>query len=298
MDPPPEVQAAGVSFIAGCAGGAVQALFGHPFDTVKVGLSLTPGVQLLQVNMQVSDTADTLLTSAKEIAKAEGLQGFYRGLMAPLSGVATFTAIEFGAYNYMKTIFEEKGDTPRVSYFQLAVSGAFSGVCLSFALSPFELVKSNVQVQKQGGTITTLVRLLKTRGPSYVLGTGLVATLLREVPGNMAYFVGYEFLKSWLSGREPHESPESTPSATTCLIAGGVAGCSFWTISYPMDIVKTRLQTAPAGRYSGILDCAKQLFQAKGPKAFYRGFAPCFLRAFPANAITFLTYEYVVNLLS
>ena len=37
---------------------------------------------------------------------------------------------------------------------------------------------------------------------------------------------------------------------------------------------------------------AVNMWSADGAAAFYRGFAPCVLRAFPACAALFATYEY------
>lgn len=284
-----EVRAAGVSFLAGCAGGAAQAIFGHPFDTVKV-------------TMQVSETEVSTLGSVSKIFHEEGIRGFYRGLMAPLAGVAFFTAVEFSAYQYMKEVLGNRratGEGP--TYSDLALSGVFAGASLSLVLSPFELVKSHVQIQavdgvEKVGSGKTLQNLVKQRGVSYVATTGLGATLMREMPGNMVYFTSYELLKRILARGDA--AALASPSALTCIAAGGLAGCAFWTVSYPMDILKTRIQTAPQGRYAGLVDCAKHVFRKNGFTAFYRGFAPCFARAFPANAVTFLAYEWVLKLCS
>ena len=37
---------------------------------------------------------------------------------------------------------------------------------------------------------------------------------------------------------------------------------------------------------------AVNMWRADGPAAFYRGFAPCVLRAFPACAALFAAFEY------
>lgn len=62
---------------------------------------------------------------------------------------------------------------------------------------------------------------------------------------------------------------------------------------YPMDIIKSKLQTQALGRglYKGIWDCARQVVRYEGVGGLYRGFSPCLMRAFPANAAAFLAYE-------
>jgi len=58
-----------------------------------------------------------------------------------------------------------------------------------------------------------------------------------------------------------------------------------------MDVVKSRLQAAPEGRYTGAIDVLKQLLKNEGPVALYKGCVPILLRSFPANAACFMGYE-------
>ena len=41
----------------------------------------------------------------------------------------------------------------------------------------------------------------------------------------------------------------------------------------------------------------KQILKTEGPRAFYRGFTPCVLRAFPANGSLFATVEVTKKLI-
>lgn len=52
--------------------------------------------------------------------------------------------------------------------------------------------------------------------------TGLTPTLLREVPGGLAYFTCYEVLKKSLT------DVGKAPSQSTMLLSGGVAGVVYW----------------------------------------------------------------------
>ncbi len=99
------------------------------------------------------------------------------------------------------------------------------------------------------------------------------------------------------------------PSAATTLLAGGFAGCVCWTVSYPQDVVKSRLQLQPLGSPrlyvpisralpdGGFVHCFRSIVQREGPRALWKGFSPCLLRAFPANAAGFATYEKAKSLL-
>ena len=42
-------------------------------------------------------------------------------------------------------------------------------------------------------------------------------------------------------------------SVGNTLFAGGMAGICNWLVAIPADVVKSRLQAAPAGKYTGII---------------------------------------------
>lgn len=77
----------------------------------------------------------------------------------------------------------------------------------------------------------------------------------------------------------------------------------FWIASYPSDVVKQRVMTDPLGgalgdgekRFRGWRDAAREVWRRDGPRGFWRGFTPCFLRAFPANAVALVAFEGVLR---
>ncbi|KAJ2845983.1 Mitochondrial carrier protein ymc2 [Coemansia erecta] len=52
-----------------------------------------------------------------------------------------------------------------------------------------------------------------------------------------------------------------------------------------------------ARKYSGAVDCAKQVMAQEGFKGFFRGITPCLLRAAPANAATFIGFEMAMRVM-
>ena len=87
-------------------------------------------------------------------------------------------------------------------------------------------------------------------------------------------------------------------SILNLLFAGGMAGYSFWIVSYQFDVLKSRMQTDSFDnpKYKNYRDCFLQT-KAEGIGAFYRGFVPCMARAFPVNAVTFAVFEIMINAL-
>jgi len=124
-------------------------------------------------------------------------------------------------------------------------------------------------------------------------GTG--ATLARDGPGSAAYFATYAVTKEALT---PVGASSSELNLGPIILAGGTAGVAMWAIAIPPDVLKSRLQSAPTGTYTGIIDCARKTIAQDGVRALWKGFGPAMTRAFPANAATFLGVEASRNLMN
>lgn len=81
-------------------------------------------------------------------------------------------------------------------------------------------------------------------------------------------------------------------------MAGGIAGTFSWLISFPIDVVKSRLQVDGMDgkpKYKGAIDCMRKSYQAEGMSFFLRGLNSTLMRAFPMNAVCFLVVSYVMK---
>eukprot|EP00894_Picocystis_sp_ML_P001868 jgi/Pico_ML_1/52385/g3096.t1 len=114
---------------------------------------------------------------------------------------------------------------------------------------------------------------------------GYGATLLREVPGSAL------MLASYASALGTLEAQGGMVQKTAPLLAGALGGAVYWSITYPVDFIKSKVQTDMS--YRNARECALKVFEAEGVHGFFRGFTPCFLRSLPANGATFVAYEVV-----
>ncbi|KAK2503503.1 LOW QUALITY PROTEIN: hypothetical protein MC885_018233, partial [Smutsia gigantea] len=88
-------------------------------------------------------------------------------------------------------------------------------------------------------------------------------------------------------------------SVPRILMAGGMAGIFNWAVAIPPDVLKSRFQTAPPGKYpNGFRDVLKELIQNEGVTSLYKGFNAVMIRAFPANAACFLGFEVAMKFLN
>lgn len=208
-------------------------------------------------------------------------------MTSPIAGVAVVNAIVFGVYGYTQRNLSEPD---RLSSCFLA--GASAGLAQTPVSSPIELAKTRLQLQSTGqgnfqGPMQCLRNIYKQEGYRGVF-KGLGITFLREGPSYGVYFVTYEMLTK--------TSSKETISTLHMLLAGGFAGTASWVISYPIDVIKSRIQAERSNRYAGALDCLKKSVRAEGYSCLYRGLNSTILRAFPTNAATFAVVTWTFRL--
>ncbi|KAJ3613244.1 hypothetical protein NHX12_019494 [Muraenolepis orangiensis] len=217
--------------------------------------------------------------------------GLYKGIGSPMMGLTFINAIVFGVQgNAMRMLGR---DTPANQF----LAGASAGVIQCVICCPMELAKTRMQMQGTGenkksarkmykNSLDCLVRIYRREGFRGI-NRGMVTTIIRETPGFGIYFLTYDVLTRHL-GCEP-EDPYMIPKL---LFAGGMSGIASWLSTYPVDVIKSRLQADGMGgvhQYSGIADCVRQSLRKEGWRVFTRGLTSTLLRAFPVNATTFAT---------
>lgn len=159
-------------------------------------------------------------------------------------------------------------------------------------MAPSERLKCLLQIhpEKYTGLLDCGKKVYAEGGIQSVFrGTG--ATLMRDIPGSIAWFGTYELIKKGLMKLQNIDPQSGALSPFAVLCAGGFAGMACWTVAIPADVLKSRFQTAPAGTYSGILDVYRHLMKEEGPSALFKGIRPALVRAFPANAACFFGME-------
>jgi solute carrier family 25 carnitine/acylcarnitine transporter 20/29 len=193
-----------------------------------------------------------------------------------------------------------KVEDNRLSIAQTSAAGFFSAIPMTAITAPFERVKVLLQIQgqkqlapgekpKYSGGVDVVRQLYKEGGVRSVF-RGSVATLARDGPGSAAYFATYEYIKRRLTPVDPVTGkPSGNLSLTAITCAGAAAGVAMWIPVFPVDTVKSRLQTMDGKPTVG--GVVRGLYKSGGLKAFFPGFGPAIARAVPANAATFLGVE-------
>ncbi|KAJ3792854.1 mitochondrial carrier domain-containing protein, partial [Lentinula aff. detonsa] len=267
---------------AGTVGGIAQVLVGQPFDIVKVRMQTAP-----------KGTYSGMMHCAGGILKNEGPLAFYKGTLTPLLGIGVCVSIQFGVIEYMKRLFAHQnlvsgGGGPTgndLNAGQLFASGVTAGLANGFVSGPVEHIRIRLQTQPSinppyNGPFDAIRKIHKAHGIAGIF-KGQGVTFLREATGYGVYFLAYEKLVQREMRTKGIKREDLSPM--NAILYGATAGYALWAVIYPIDMIKSRMQTdgftsATGRRYASSLDCAKQVWRSEGPKAFLRGLGPTLIR--------------------
>lgn len=292
-----------IDFVAGWCSGAVAVLCLQPVDTVLTRWQA--GVLHPTTGTTATTTTTTgrgvLSTATRQFTQTAGLRALWRGASPMITAVPLQNALLMGGYGVGLAYNNGSGgsgdDDATTDYRRTAVfvGGCTGGVLQSFLMSPVELVK--VSQQCAGRSLALATSQLWTSGAggtrSDLLWRGLGATLLRDGVPHGVWFVAYEEGKTALSTRwdRPVDDPVVVPSG-----AGACAATAAWTVGYPADLIKTRIQASSSSSSLGIVATGRLLIrEADGDvwRGLYRGFGLKLVRSVPASMIGFCVYEFV-----
>lgn len=254
------------------------------------------------MRLQTTTQYASALDAARSIYAKEGPLAFYKGTLSPLLGIGACVSIQFGAFGYAKRYFEAANASAGagdLGYGQYFAAGAFAGVANSVISGPIEHVRIRLQTQPHGAARLyagplDCVRKLSAQGGGGLRGVyrGEAVTVLREAQAYGMWFLAFEWMMN-ADARRNGVARDAVPAYKVAFY-GGLAGEALWLASYPLDVVKSKMQTdgfGPDMRYKNMRDCFAQTWRAEGMRGFWKGIGPTLLRAMPVSAGTFAVVE-------
>lgn len=268
---------------------------------------------------------------AADIVSTEGPLALFRGLATPLLAAGPQSALLFASYSGFLSLWPSQNASLKATA-QSACgqgagrsdaamtaagitrhlsAGAFSGVLATAILTPAELTKVVLQLDRgrtprYRSSVHCLMERVRTLGLQQGAYLGTHVMLWREIVGYALYFGVYQACRAALvpwwqtdaaRAREMQLSVniEGDP-AWAQLLAGGMAGALSWAVIFPLDAVKTLIQSGDGSM--GILQAARQLRATRGWRGMFSGFQVCMVRGFIVNAVTFWGYESCVSIIN
>jgi hypothetical protein len=222
-----------MEFVCGAAAGIFATILTHPLDTATV---------LRQTKQQGQ------LVGWRKGSFKEGAQLFYRGLGPALFQASLIYGVMFGVYETLRT--PSRNDTDGGSS---GGSGGDRGRCgWGWGLIPTAMAVALPEAAVKG-PLESLKNLRQTKSVHLPRGTPVIRSLLaspaltgillkgtalmvaREIPGNLAYFGGFEAVRG---------APPRQPAPLCTQLAGGAAAATCFTIClFPVDSFRAQVVT-------------------------------------------------------
>ncbi|TSK22786.1 Mitoferrin-2 [Bagarius yarrelli] len=178
------------------------------------------------------------------------------------------------------------------------LAGAVAGIMEHCLMFPIDCVKTRMQslqpdpAARYRNVMDALWRIMRTEGIWRPI-RGLNVTAVGAGPAHALYFACYEKLKKTLGD-------VIYPGANSHL-ANGAAGCVATllhdAVMNPAEVVKQRMQMYNSP-YRSVLECMRCIWRHEGSGAFYRSYTTQLTMNVPFQALHFITYEYLQEILN
>lgn len=296
--------------LAGGFGGAIGDTSMHSLDTVKTRQ------QGLLFNPKYTRMIPAYITIFRE----EGfLRGLYGGYLPAILGSFPSTAAFFGTYELTKrTLINDLHVNDTVAYLTAGIMG---DLALSVFYVPSEVLKTRLQLQGRynnphtkgcgynyKGLRDAVRSIVRNEGAS-ALAYGYKETLFRDLPFSALQFAFYEkFRELAILYNNNSDDLGVAKELLTGAAAGGLAG----TITTPLDVIKTRIQTStldtagqhPAqtgsarssflGRFS-TMRTLQSIYVNEGIFGMFSGVGPRFIWTGIQSSIMLLLYQVALK---
>ena len=263
----------------------------------------------------------------RDINRQDGLRGLFRGHSATILRIFPYAAIKFLAYEQFRSVIikDKSQETP----FRRLISGSLAGISSVFFTYPLEVIRVRLAFETKHETRSSLSSICKQlyhehppRPLSSPISTitprsglanfyrGFSPTLLGMLPYAGVSFLTHDTAGDWL--RSPALAPYTTlpqpPSTSSTrvpnkpapltywaeLLSGALAGMVSQTASYPLEVIRRRMQVGGAvgdGHRLSIGETAGRIWREKGWRGFWVGLSIGYLKVVPMAAVSFYVYE-------
>nr|OQO16902.1 hypothetical protein B0A51_15382 [Rachicladosporium sp. CCFEE 5018] len=299
---------------AGYLSGAIGIIIGNPLDLLKTRIQAG--------SLRASPASPLVASSATPRAPLNRWTALLRGAAAPILGYGALNALLFVTYNRSLALLSSSAtgndDSTSVhsSLGAIWTAGAIGGLATFVVSAPTELVKCRAQVSSPPKSSLLVAKELWSRGGIRGMYLGGGITSMRDAVGYGFYFWSYELSKRYMHSAFPVDKNQ-TQEAVNVLLCGGLAGVVTWATIFPLDVIKTRLQTHDLVPHSSVnssrqpllppapeptkpvtpsaLSIARSAYANEGIRVFFRGLGVCSARAFVVNAVQWAVYEWTMT---
>ena len=235
--------------------GIAEAIIMQPIDTIK--------------NLKQSKQYNGLVNT--------NIKNLYKGLLPFTTQMSLKYFLRFYTFNKLKS--KDNNDIKNFG------AGLTAGFMESLLITPFELVKTNLQTSNNKYPLLVVKNIYKQNGISG-LYKGFVSTASRQCINQSFNFTVYYKLRNKFIFEK--EKPSILKIAGSALISSSIGPI----INNPFDVVKTRYQN-PNYNYPSIKYAFNDIIKNEGVGMLWKGIELRLFRVCGGQVITFSVIEYL-----
>ncbi|KAI8381174.1 mitochondrial carrier domain-containing protein [Radiomyces spectabilis] len=290
------------------------------------------------INKYFPGTFTGAFKAGRDIVKNSGIIGLYQGHSVTLLRIFPYAAIKFVAYEqYRAVLMPTKA---RESSARQFVAGSLAGVTSVLFTYPLDLVRVRMayEVKSSKKNRIGLLAIIKQiyNEPAAVqqkVFGGKIQNFYRGFLPTVAGMIPYAGVSFWtyhivtrFARYHPYATPYTRAStyydfdplrddltphqqrlvnkpplkAWAELVCGGLAGLVAQTSSYPLEVIRRRMQVGGVldpNKFVGFWETAKEIYRLKGFKGYYVGLSIGYIKVTPMVAVSFAVYERMKRVL-
>lgn len=280
--------------IAGGVGGCLGKTCTAPLSRITI---------LYQVNNSMCSSS--LLSTFWKILRTEGLSSFWKGNLTSVIHRFPYSGINFATYEHARKIVHDKMKFQESLAMKL-LCGAISGTAACVGCYPLDVARTRFIASTASSStrphhiVTLLADIWRNEG---ILGLyrGMGMSLFVSVPNIAISFAVYGSMKEQFIISEDVELFIDPVSGSLTflgsLLSGSVSGFLTSVITFPVDVIRRRLQLPGTVRAGAVAEL-REILQAGGVRRLYRGLLPELLKVVPMVGVTFCAYENIQKILN
>jgi solute carrier family 25 (mitochondrial thiamine pyrophosphate transporter), member 19 len=184
------------------------------------------------------------------------------------------------------------------------IAGGVAGLVSRFVIAPLDVVKIRLQLQPH--SLSDPLSCDGIKGPIYkgvfstlraiVRQEGIRALWKGNIPAEVMYvaYGGVQFTAYRSITQMQSFLPTRLPPSAESFVSGAGAGAVATTVTYPLDLLRTRFAAQGTERiYTGLLGSLQDIGRHEGPKGFFRGLSAAIGQIVPYMGLFFMSYEFL-----
>jgi solute carrier family 25 phosphate transporter 23/24/25/41 len=191
------------------------------------------------------------------------------------------------AYEQIKSLMGKDGQP--LPPWQKLVSGSLAGFIAQTTIYPMEVLKTRLALRQTGqySSVFDCISKVHKHGGMKAFYRGYLVNSVGILPAAGVDLALYETLKTKYQEMYPNNKH---PSAMTVLVFANISATAAMFCSYPLFLIRTRLQSSN-NKSDSLTSIAANIWRKEGFIGFFRGCIPNLAKVAPAASIGYITYE-------